>query len=379
MNSRQTCLAAYNTVNMQNDYSFRGRKENVNIQIPSKACAGERSSILAERPITKQQSMPSNNGTLVLTKRKTSFITKAKDAPSEVLCELKLDPNSKTLRRLEPVDAMTDIDRQSANVIKEYGMEIDEYQKVVEKTYLADDCLKAHEITPCLRAKMIDWMVEVLTNFKCNDQTYFMSVSLMDRYLKQKKEKKLIGELHIIGVASMFLGSKYEDILPLRMDLVAEKIAHRKLPIESIKQYEHDILTTLDYFLQSPTILEFMKRYMKGMETVLKEEIGLIEKMSLYLAKMSTHDYYFCNVKPSNIAISSIYVALKICEQLKKRAIITKDIMQQMIIVSGYTEEVIVECAQKILNDAQNFDTLYPGLTNLKKSHFTGLMDYVPK
>jgi hypothetical protein len=30
---------------------------------------------------------------------------------------------------------------------------------------------------------MIDWMIEVLTNFKCEDQTFFLAVSLMDRYL----------------------------------------------------------------------------------------------------------------------------------------------------------------------------------------------------
>lgn len=39
-----------------------------------------------------------------------------------------------------------------------------------------------HKITPVLRSRMVDWMVEVITNFRCDDQTFFVAVSIMDRY-----------------------------------------------------------------------------------------------------------------------------------------------------------------------------------------------------
>ena len=73
---------------------------------------------------------------------------------------------------------------------------------------------------------MIDWMVEVLTNFKCEDQTFFLSVALMDRYLKQVSHSIQVADLHIIGVTSMFIASKFEDIHPLKMKIVYEKIGH---------------------------------------------------------------------------------------------------------------------------------------------------------
>jgi hypothetical protein len=73
---------------------------------------------------------------------------------------------------------------------------------------------------------MIDWMIEVLTNFKCDDQTFFLAVSMMDRYFKKKPETQEISNLHIIGVTCMFIASKYEDIYPLKMKMVFEKIAH---------------------------------------------------------------------------------------------------------------------------------------------------------
>ena len=47
----------------------------------------------------------------------------------------------------------------------------------------------------------------------------------------------------------MFIASKAEDIHPLKMKMVFEKIAHRKLPIEKIKSMEI-----------KGTIIEFQKR-----------------------------------------------------------------------------------------------------------------------
>ncbi len=43
------------------------------------------------------------------------------------------------------------------------------YSRELELKNLTNDCLGRHLITPALRARMIDWMIEVLTNFKCDD------------------------------------------------------------------------------------------------------------------------------------------------------------------------------------------------------------------
>jgi len=36
-----------------------------------------------------------------------------------------------------------------------------------------------------MRAKMVDWMIEVFANFHCHDETFFLAVNLMDRHLEQ--------------------------------------------------------------------------------------------------------------------------------------------------------------------------------------------------
>lgn len=80
----------------------------------------------------------------------------------------------------------TEVERQNININQEYGDSIDLYMRELEKQFVTTDCLLVHKITPALRSRMIDWMIEVLTNFKCDDLTFFLAVSLLDRYFKNK-------------------------------------------------------------------------------------------------------------------------------------------------------------------------------------------------
>ena len=59
---------------------------------------------------------------------------------------------------------------------------------------------------------MIDWMIEAQISFKLDDQSFFLAASILDRYLKNKSDTLEISDMHIIGVTSIFIASKYEDI-----------------------------------------------------------------------------------------------------------------------------------------------------------------------
>ena len=140
--------------------------------------------------------------------------------------------------------------------------DIDMYLRQLEQNFDSRNCLERHEINYPLRARMVDWMIEVLTNFKCDDQTFFIAVSLLDRYFKNCASKKEVSDLHITGVTCMFIASKFEDIFPLKMKTVHEKIAHQKLQISKIKDLELDIMKVIKYQIHAPTILDFLKVYM---------------------------------------------------------------------------------------------------------------------
>ena len=75
---------------------------------------------------------------------------------------------------------------------------------------------------------MVDWMIEVLTNFKSQAQTLFLAVSLLDRYFAVSDIKCTVVDLHLTGIISMFAASKIEDPLPLTLDMAQNNIGHKR-------------------------------------------------------------------------------------------------------------------------------------------------------
>jgi hypothetical protein len=69
--------------------------------------------------------------------------------------------------------------------------------------------LLRHEISSSLRSKMVDWMIEVLSSYKMTEETFFKSIYVMDSYMKKSKVKLEVKDLHLVGVAAMFIASKY--------------------------------------------------------------------------------------------------------------------------------------------------------------------------
>ena len=105
---------------------------------------------------------------------------------------------------------------------------------------------------------MIDWMIEVLNNYKCEDETFFIAVGIMDRFFKKTERELKAEDLHLIGVVSMFIASKYQDLVPLKMVVVEEKISHGKFSAREILKKEEEILTTIDYDITKPSSWDFI-------------------------------------------------------------------------------------------------------------------------
>jgi Cyclin, N-terminal domain len=284
-----------------------------------------------------------------------------------------------------------------------------------------EDFLASHKVTERMRTRMIDWMIEVLTNYKCDDNTFFIAVNTMDRYFKETENNSIQpAELHLIGVASMFMASKYEDIYPLRLKIVHEKIAHKKLSIQEIKGKETDISTNLNFVLGKPTQWDFINHFIeeifftnvnnfqvndkslienygnsiglvKGHNGNLLQNfseyeaeifknytpnmINLLRHIVIYLAKMNCHDYILSIKKPLLIAASIIFVVMKICEQINIEEYVNEYFSKKLTEISQKNENEIIKTAQKILYNAQNFDTIFSGLENLKKFHFNAIID----
>ena len=71
---------------------------------------------------------------------------------------------------------------------------------------------KQPDITNAMRSILVDWLVEVSDEFHLDTQTLFLAVSYTDRYLSCVSVMR--SKLQLVGTASMYLSSKFEEIYP---------------------------------------------------------------------------------------------------------------------------------------------------------------------
>ena len=293
----------------------------------------------------------------------------------------------------------------------EYGNSI--LEEYFLKQEITKDILLKHEITPKMRLKMVDWMIEVFHNLKCKDITFFTAVNLMDRFFIKTKNKYLPENLHLIGMCSIFIASKFCEIYPIKLNILIQKVGHNKFSKEEILKMEEIIMINLDYDILRPSSLEFAEyffeelfsffennfnihnkclgEYLKEFIVQLNVKITLdkfyfdkcesvqkyTDKMRsflwlvvIYLLKMCCHDYEITQEKPSLIAASCILVGIRICEILNKENYVNELFMENISKISKENQYSLLLCSSNILSKTQNFQKEYEGVYNLYNTHF---------
>ena len=68
------------------------------------------------------------------------------------------------------------------------------------------------EVKDTSRAFLIEWIIDVHRKFRLLPETLYVTVFILDRFLSLKSIKK--SQLHILGVTSLLISTKYEEIYP---------------------------------------------------------------------------------------------------------------------------------------------------------------------
>lgn len=77
--------------------------------------------------------------------------------------------------------------------------------------------------------------------------------------MKHSGNKLEVKDLHLIGVSSMFSAAKYEEIHPLKLSVIHEKIARKKFKKHEILDKESEIVKALDFKLETPSIYDIAR------------------------------------------------------------------------------------------------------------------------
>lgn len=66
------------------------------------------------------------------------------------------------------------------------------------------------EINERMRSILIDWLIQVHYKFELSLETLYLTINIIDRFLSLKAISRK--ELQLVGMASMLVASKYEEI-----------------------------------------------------------------------------------------------------------------------------------------------------------------------
>ena len=125
-----------------------------------------------------------------------------------------------------------------------------------------------------------------------------------------------------MGVTSIFLGCKYEEIYPMRLQTLQEKVAHKTFSIKQIKAMEVEIMKTLNYNLTIPNCFDLAQISFNqiGLNNYLIEDFAKsLEDVVAYLYKMVLHHYEIISgCRDSVITAGLIFVGIKIMEQVEE-------------------------------------------------------------
>lgn len=138
----------------------------------------------------------------------------------------------------------------------------------------------------------------------------------------QSKTKVLQNsDVHLIGIVSMYVASKYEDIFPLNSYTAYEKISHKQIPQKELLRKEAEFLTLFDFDLEVATAydihsflnLALEKRVILDSQT--KDLLSKVSDLSLYFIRMTLENIDYLNYDYSLLVVGSFMASIKLIKK----------------------------------------------------------------
>jgi len=234
-------------------------------------------------------------------------------------------------------------DHENPQLCSEYALETYAYLKQLEKR----GAVPSNYLTGCptnekMRAVLIDWLVEVQIQFKLLQETLFLTVNTIDRFMAAEGKSIPRSNLQLVGVAAMFLVSKIEEIYaPSISDFVY--ITDNAYSESQIRQMELRIIRALNFDLCQPISLNFLRRYSKAGEVDVQQHS--LAKFSLEVCLL---DCGLVGVPGSLLASASLCLSLLLLD-----GSFTLDNVwtNTLAFYSGYSRAAVLELVPKIASN----------------------------
>lgn len=218
------------------------------------------------------------------------------------------------------------------------------------------------DINQKMRAILIDWLIEVHYKFELMDETLFLTVNLIDRFLERQTVSRK--KLQLVGMTAMLLACKYEEVcVPIVEDLIV--ICDKAYTRTEVLDMEKVMVNTLQFNMSVPTPYVFMRRFLKAAQSDRK-----LELLSFYIIELCLVEYEMLKFPPSLLAAAAVYTAQ--CSLLKSNQWSKTSEWH-----TTYSEDQLMECSRMMVTFHQKAGT--GKLTGVHRKYSTHKFGYAAR
>ena len=174
-----------------------------------------------------------------------------------------------------------------------------------EQDYSLDSILTIQtDINAKMRSILLDWLITLHNHFPLKENTLFLTVNIIDRYISKKFIHR--SKFQLLGITAFFLASKYEEIYSpecLRLAKMTDGAATYK----EIISFEHELLSTLDFRISIPNQFDIYQ-FMSLKYNFTRKEFYL----GLFMLEAFLLDINCTKYLPFVICESACYLVMKI-------------------------------------------------------------------
>ena len=228
-------------------------------------------------------------------------------------------------------------------------------------------------ITTCMRSLLLDWIVEICSEFYLKRETCHKAISYVDRFLSVSAPVRK-EHLQLLGLTACYIAAKVEEISIPRITDFTKSAGNIYTP-NDIKVMERQLLKTLKWKILQPTSYTIIDWLMSQWDSYIFITIGVdsqhikLKDMRGYkkhremtqLIDASILDIGILKYKPKTIAASACYLVLFKCFKDQKYALLNKGVYCE-----DYENDYANVFMDLYLNfvcgalEIQRFDELYP-------------------
>ncbi|XP_029304232.1 cyclin-A1 isoform X2 [Cottoperca gobio] len=162
---------------------------------------------------------------------------------------------------------------------------------------------KHPEITNGMRVILVDWLVEVVQEYRLRSETLHLAVNYLDRFLSYTAYVKR-GKLQLVGTAALMIAAKFEEIFPPELNefVYTTDSTYTK---KQLVRMEHFFLKVLSFKMAAPTTNQFLRLFMS-----IHSVCANTENLALYVAELSLLEIDpFLQYTPSIVAAGAYSLA----------------------------------------------------------------------